>query len=319
MAVGISAVSPATLRTDLMAVLPEYPLTKQFQALKIMPPFRTAVASSNYPIIPTEALLKQGDTLTRSAASAYTQVGWTFENGTFTCVEYGIEVPVDDAQAKMYANYFDAEKISAGKGLLELRIAQEKRVADMLVAATSMSGASSVSWATPASAVPITDIGVGKAAIYAATGLMPNTLVVGRTLYNDLCVTSQILDRVKYISPMVTYGEIPTAQLAQVLGLDQVLVLDAVYDSAAAGDDNTVIANVWSTNYAVLCRCATNPQDLSEPCIGRTFVFEADAAGDVIVESYRNEIIRSNVIRCRHYVDEVGVMDSLRYRLTAIH
>jgi hypothetical protein len=55
----------------------------------------------------------------------------------------------------------------------------------------------------------------------------------------------------------------------------------------------------------MVCRVATG-NDFREPCIGRTFHWAGDGSSiDGAIESYRDEVVRSNIIRVRHDVDEV--------------
>jgi hypothetical protein len=62
---------------------------------------------------------------------------------------------------------------------------------------------------------------------------------------------------------------------------------------------------IWSIEYAMVCKIATS-NDMREPCIGRTFHWSQDGSSiGGSVESYREEAIRSDVIRVRHDVDEI--------------
>jgi hypothetical protein len=82
-----------------------------------------------------------------------------------------------------------------------------------------------------------------------------------------------------------------------------VLVGGAVYDSADKGQDAS-IADLWSNEYAMLTRVSTAP-DITDPCIGRTFYWTEENAGEEpIVESYREDGRRGDVVRVRHDSDE---------------
>jgi len=66
-----------------------------------------------------------------------------------------------------------------------------------------------------------------------------------------------------------------------------------------------VLANVWSDEYAMVCCIATN-NDVRQPCIGRTFHWAEDGSQPGgTPESYRDEPVRSDIIRVRHDVDEL--------------
>jgi hypothetical protein len=63
------------------------------------------------------------------------------------------------------------------------------------------------------------------------------------------------------------------------------------------------LTDIWSDSYAALVKISTG-DDLREPGVGRTFIYDAESAERPIVETYREEQIRSDVYRVRHTVDE---------------
>ena len=93
-------------------------------------------------------------------------------------------------------------------------------------------------------------------------------------------------------------------QLATIFDVEQVLVGGAVYDSADKGQDAS-IADMWNNEYAMLTICSAS-QDITAPCIGRSFIWDQESPGDgePVVESYRAEGNRSDVVRVRHDSDE---------------
>ncbi|KPL05251.1 hypothetical protein AMJ85_12010, partial [candidate division BRC1 bacterium SM23_51] len=136
-------------------------------------------------------------------------------------------------------------------------------------------------------------------------GLWPNALIINRKVFRNLRNVEQIVDRLKYQGFVDVRPQMVTrAAMAACFDLDYVIVADCPKDSAAEGQDTT-IANIWSDEYAMVCRVATT-QDIREPCIGRTFHWGEDGSQiGGLIESYRDESVRSDVVRVRHDVDEV--------------
>ena len=64
----------------------------------------------------------------------------------------------------------------------------------------------------------------------------------------------------------------------------------------------------------------TTTNDMSEPCIGRTFHWAEDGSQPAgTVETYRDETKRSDIVRVRHDVDEIVMyteMGHLLYNIT---
>jgi hypothetical protein len=92
--------------------------------------------------------------------------------------------------------------------------------------------------------------------------------------------------------------------LAQVFDLDEVIVAGSPKNSAKEGQTVSV-AEIWDDEYAMVARVARS-SDMREPCIGRTFHWSEDGSSiGGTVETYRDEPVRSNIVRVRHDVDEL--------------
>jgi len=305
------------VRPDLQEALFEH-VEALFIGTSLFPVFPSIQKSGGYPVIPAESLLKLQGSLKRAPRAAYARGDWEFERGTFACEEYGFEEPVDDAEAAAYAQYFDAEMVSGEIARNTLLRTQEKRILDILQdTGTFTPTAITNEWDDAANATPIDDVNARKLAIYNATGVKPNAMVIAYSTFLNLGVCDQIVDRIKYTNPGVQRGEIPAALLALAFGLEDVLVADQIYDSAAEGQE-TSINTLWSNEYAMVCRIARNARNLREPCIGRTFLWTEDSPDNAMVESYRDNSRRSDIIRVRQHTDEVMVMTACANLLSNI-
>ena len=167
-------------RPDLGALAYEYMLEasqRGFIGLEILPTFDVSEQSADYPVIPIEAILKVPVTK-RAPDGSYPRSTWEFETGTYSCEEYGWEERVDDAEANLYARYFDAEEVAVKRAVDILLRQQEKRISAAVFNTSNFSStAVSTEWSTAASCTPRADINTGKQAMRAASGLMPNVLV----------------------------------------------------------------------------------------------------------------------------------------------
>jgi len=314
--------SSTTQRPDLGAIASEVMRDagkSGFIGFQVLPAFRSEIATGEYPIITRESMMKMPETR-RAAKSGYNRGDWRFDLDNFACVEHGWEEPVDDKQAKLYARYFDAEVISTRRAMSIILRAQEKRIADAVFNTSTWTAVSIThEWDDATNAVPLSDVTTGKKAIKDATGITPNALVIAYSTFLDLGLCDDVVDRLKYVSPAVQRGEISAQMLASYFALDKVLVGDAYYDAAKAGQDASM-SGIWSSEYAMLCRVATSG-DLEEPALGRTFVWtEESGSGEdtTIVEEYRDEKIRGNVIRVRHDTTEKIVCTDVGYLMDNI-
>lgn len=299
--------SLATLRPDLAGSFMEFDSAMDregYIAQRVLPVIEVAKQAGVFGKIPIEQLLSSPDTA-RAPGSGYARGKFTFTTASFTCQEQGYEEPVDDREEAMYAEYFDAELVSSQRAIHNVLKAYEVRAAALLFNTTTWTATTiTQEWDDASNAVPLTDVETAVQAVYAASGLWPNALIINRKVYRNLRNVTQIVDRIKYQGFMdARAGNITVQAMSQVFDLDVIV---------AGGTDNTAnegaaasLAPIWSDEYAMIARITDSP-DIREPCVGRTFHWGED--GSVIgalVESYRDETIRSDIIRARHDVDEI--------------
>jgi hypothetical protein len=306
--------SLATLRPDLATFL-QFDLESErsgFIATQVLPVVEVASQAGNFGRIPLAQLLQQRSTL-RAPGAGYARGDFTFESTTYACEEHGAEDVVDDRQAKMYREYFDAEQIATMRAFSAVLRNAEQRVANAVFNATTWNGASLTTAITnewdsnhKTNAIPIDDVEGAVRKVYDGSGLWPNALIINRRVFRNLRNLDQIIDRIESSgagSPSKP-SDITPQMLAQVFDLDYVIVAGASRNNAKEGQTAAPV-QIWSDEYAMVCRIATT-NDMAEPCIGRTFHWSEDGSSiGGTVESYRQENVRGEVVRVRHDVDEL--------------
>lgn len=300
--------SLATLRPDLAGSFMEFDTDANQQGFifqRVLPVITPAKQAGTFGKIPVEQLLKERDTA-RAPGSGYSRSEFTFLPDTFACEEHGAEEPVDDREAAMYAEYFDAEQIAAMRARHAVMINAEKRVAAAVfndTTWTSNKTAVGTEWNTSATATPLVDVEAAVQAVWDACGIWPNSLIINRKVFRNLRNVDEIIDRVKYQGFMdVRAGRITEEAMGQAFDLN-LIVAGSARDSANEGQD-TVIAPVWSDEFAMVCKVGSTA-DFREPCIGRLFHWTEDGSELMgAVETYREEQTRSDIVRVRHDVDE---------------
>lgn len=304
-------------RPDLGVLAYEYMMgasQRGFIGMSVMPVFDVPEQSADYPVIPIESMLKV-PTTRRQARGAYPRGDWEFETGTYSCEEHGWEEPVDDSEASLYRRYFDAEEVSMEIAVDHIARAHEKRVASIAQDTSVAVGSGNVSteWSTASSATPRDDVKDAKESMRQASGLMPNAGICSLKVFNNIMNTSEIKDAFKYTSPIEIGGmEAQRRLLAQYLGLDQVLVGGAMEDTAKKGQSFS-LSDIWDDEYFSLARVSDGGMRLREPVLGRTFLWTEDSPQALTVESYREDNIRSNIIRVRQNVDEAVIFSGALY------
>lgn len=157
----------------------------------------------------------------------------------------------------------------------------------------SSGGSDFTQWSNAAS-TPIEDIHDACFDVEAATGFLPNKLVIGRQVWYDLKNHPDIVDRVKYTSG----APIDTQIVARLFGLDEILVAGAIQNTAAEGVTHAGSHIVGDD--ALLVYSPPSP-GLLQPAAGYTFVWSGLLGSNMgqVVEQYRDEDAISDIIRIR--------------------
>lgn len=307
------ASSLATLRPDLVGSFTEFDLAMNqagFIWNQVFPIIDVAKSSGQFGKIPIEQLLETRDTR-RGPGGTYSRGDWTFVPATFATEENGAEEPIDDREAEIYRDYFDAELMAALRARHAVMQNAEMRCAAKVYDTSVWSGASlstalSNEWDDFDNATPIADIAAARLKIWDGSGLWANALILNKKQFLNLRRCGEILEAIQsggagYSS---VQGEVTAELVARVLDLDRLIIGGGAKNTANKGLAAS-ISQIWSDEYAMLAVVA-NDADIRTPCIGRTFHFSADGSDPTgFLETYRDETVRSDIARCRHDVDEV--------------
>ena len=141
----------------------------------------------------------------------------------------------------------DNDAIEYASDKIDLK--KERRVASLILDSTwcGVAGEDAEGgWAAGDSNTFIDDVETRIETIRMNTGVRPNVLMLSANILPEIKQESTVLDRIKYTER----GIVTAALLAAMFDLEECLVGDAIYSSAAeaaAGDDFTAV-NVWEKN-----------------------------------------------------------------------
>lgn len=296
-------------RIEVGRALMEYMLMpSDFIGTRVLPIFNSVKKTANYPKITRESLNQAVDAK-RAAGSNYNRSGIKAEDGTFACEEYGLEDALDDSQRALYASDFDAE-FAIGRGVAyKLQIEQEKRIATEVFNTALFTGASlytdnsGTPWDAAGTGV-IAQVDAAKEKVRLNTGMRANSVVMSETNFIRLKANTEIRAAIQYTAR--TDEETIRNAIADLFGVSQVLIAGSVKNSANSGQTFSG-SDIWSDDYVMVAKLAMNGQDLMEPGLGRSFLWTEDSPENVVAEMYRDDKVRSDILRVRQHVDEVIV------------
>src|SRR6185503_11521150 len=92
----------------------------------------------------------------------------------------------------------------------------------------------------------LADIRTGKSKIRSLTGLVPNVLAIDFDTFESLREETTLLDKIKYTQMGVVSEEL----VARALGLEEVILLQAITSTAKEKKDGTdfTAKNIWEIN-----------------------------------------------------------------------
>jgi len=272
-----------------------------FIGLQVMPVFPVAAYSAEYPVIPKEALFNILETR-RGAKGTYNRGEEEFESGYYRTSENGLERRIDDRFAAIYGTMFNYELAIANILFGNILRSWEYRVASKIFSATNFTAVNAATkWETVGSADPRTDVETGRSALR-AKGVIPNTLVLTWTDFQYCKLNADVQEKVYQIFPEAAKtGRVTVEHLKTYFDVENLLIAGALYNTSKRNQDAS-LSDIWGSQYAMLCRTADG--DVTEPSIGRTFLWNEGASDRVIVEEYYDDTVRSRILRVRHDTDE---------------
>lgn len=141
---------------------------------------------------------------------------------------------------------------------------------DVTGVASAPSAVQTVYWGDDANGDPFSDIALGQTTILQNTGFKANVLAMGWPVYQALRKHPLVVDRIKYT--MTAYaGTITPELMAQAFDVEEIVVSEGVYNSAAEGA--TDVMGFMMGKHALLCYRNKAP-GLMVPSAGYIFPWE---------------------------------------------
>lgn len=292
-----------TIRPDLATgVLGFNASVQKFMGLSLLPPIGVQLRNGSFGKITYAEMTEAPLSIKRAPGSEYYRTETNVTTDTYDCEEYGQEEAIDDGNSLVVGQYFDAEMTAARKAAYNLLYQQEVRIKTLIQTTGTFSStyqsACYDEWDQASTATPIKDVLAAKMKLYSNSGAdesMGGKLVLGMShkVYTALVGTNDVKGALGFNGPGLPPSYWQTESVARALGVDQV-----VYSVAqSSGTD------IWDDEYAYLFLTSDSP-DMSIPRLGNVFRWDADCADNALVETYRDEKVRSNIVRVRQFVDE---------------
>lgn len=238
----------------------------------------------------------------RAPGAGYDRQRREVTNDTYACLEFGREEPIDDGEGLEIGEYFDIEADTAASLAGRLLVEQEVRLEAILFDSASTFSdytTNGSDWTTVASGTPMGDIRAAvdslKTQINGSIGNAKIVALCTDTTLNNALATAEIKAALNSGSDIAfSNRDAAAANLAAACGLDSIHST-SIQNAGAA---------IWDNHVFGIYLVGDGRSISSTPQVGRTFLWESDAPSNALVESYRDESVRSDIIRVRHHVEE---------------
>jgi hypothetical protein len=226
----------------------------------------------------------------------------SFVQETYGCQEYGFEQAVDDTIRLKNKTFFDAEVVATRLARRKLLLAHELRAATLLWNASTYTATAA---ATAYTVANITSFDVGLDVDDAkdrlvSKGESANAVIIPYQVATRLRASTRFQNRARGAGVSSdAILNLDAAAMADVFGVEKVLIGRAAYDSAGEGlaFSSSVI---WPNTYIWVGNIGTSLLDG-----GSAYTLNWSAYGSVLnVETYRDEAIASDIVRAKHSTSE---------------
>jgi len=212
---------------------------------------------------------------------------------TYYCDEYGIAHFIPDARRANQDPPFSADRDGAEWVMDKLMLRRERNfVANFWKTSVwttdKVGGSDFTKWSTYASSTPIADLREYMRVIRRLTGRQPNKLVLGDLTFDVLSDHPNLLARIQYGASSDMPAVVTPNLIAQVIGVDTVLVGSSVYtaDEEGTAESSVTYTANWDDD-ALLLYVPERPS-LFTPAAGYTFVWRTAFGGPMFIKRRRD-------------------------------
>lgn len=240
-----------------------------FIADKVFPIVQVAKQSDKYFVFDSTTFMRD-DAKKRGNSEESVGSGYGLSTDSYFCDKYALHKDISDDIRINTDSPLDADRNAVQFITHQLLLRRERQWASdyfaVSVWGTTVVGASTLQWDNYASSDPIKAVDAAKRQIVAATGRMPNKMVLGMDVFLALKEHPDVVDRIKYTSDRtVTEGV-----LARLLGLESLYVPYAVLDTGSEGKTASSVDFAISSKSALLVH-APSSGGLEIPSAGYIF------------------------------------------------
>lgn len=228
--------------------------------------------------------------------------GLAVSTGSYFATEHSLQIAVTDEERQNADTPLAPDRDGTELITQQLHLEREKAVVDMVTSTsnfpsgshTTLSG--TAQWSDLDDSDPIADVRTGTRTVMGLLFKEPNLAVIPYKVMSYLEDNDKIINRIKYSMPGVLTADL----IAGVLSIAKVVVPGAGYNTANPGQ-TTSLSYLWGND--VLMAYVPERAGLKIPAFGYEFVWGYPSGGAQVVERWREEPRKSDVVRVSRRYD----------------
>lgn len=291
----------------------------QYISNRLFPLVSVAKQSDKYFKLDTEReSLRQSDDRRAPGAEAL-EVDFSATTDSYFCEDHALQAIVADEERANADPAIQADISKVEFLTNKILLNKEIELADSLASSISQSVTVSTKWDDHDNSDPVDDVTDGIELVTDAIQQMPNTLVMNHSVFLTLKDHPDLIDRVKFSAAQssIMPSLVTEQTLAQVFGVDQVLVAKSFKNTAVKGQVASVTP-VW--NDTVYLAYVPQRPGLRTMALGYTFAWNVNGIGNNghVVETWRNDARKGDQVRCSFYYDQKVVAAEAAVKLADV-
>lgn len=281
----------------------------KFVGTQLLPIRNAPTKNGDYPVFGDDQFDINASKV-RASGSSFARRDFDYDKQSYACQQYALEgvLPDEDASLASDNGISDAAGSIAQKLQRDIMVGHELRVASLMTNAafngTAATGAMDGSGTTP---TPIVDIQ------NAVERLNADGFYDGLSLMMELSLFNEMINTADVRGIFNGNGQYTNRQvLRDAFGVESIIILPTRYNSAAKGKAASR-TKIWNDTEYFVGQVAGG--DFANGGFGRTISYSADG-GAFTAETYRDEPIKSDVLRVYNSVDEVIINTNAAQKIT---
>lgn len=266
---------------------------------QLFPPVTVRKQSDKYYTFGREAWLPEAGDYRAPGTEANEIPGLQLSLDTYYAEEHSLQVAVTDEERENADSPLSPDRDGTELVTSKILLGREKAMKDLATDSTQYAADMTVTlsgtaqWNDYANSDPIGDIKDGRHAMHANMFLEPNVAVIPYQVMSQLEDHPDFIERIKYSERAILTPEL----IAAVVGIPKVIVPG----TGIASDASLVPGYLWGKD--VLLAYVPNRPGMRVPAFGYEFVWGYGGGQNQVVDRWREERRKSDLIRCSRRYD----------------